>query len=835
MTMHGAFEVFIDRVEVGEDLRIEGWAFHERHGPCRLDVLVDNGSPVPELRVQAGGNRKDVALALGKPLAEHSGFLAVAAFPLSASSVFLRLTAGDEQAVVPLMVRDGLSFFTWRAARDRGLAAIEYRFLTERGLRFAAALPPTLARARAALALFAAAPRPVTPLAAPVTVIVPVYGGKAFLTPLVHGLLETVAPPHRIVFVDDGNPDRSITAFLVALGTSLDHVTVVSKPVNEGYLKAVATGLEVATRLNPDGHVVLLNTDVELPAGWLERLVGPIERSPRIASTTPLTNAGTICGFPAMPEDNAPFLGAPVGEIDAAFAALGDLPPVELPTGVGFCMALNRRALREIGFFDLEAFGRGYGEEVDWCRRAIRHGFVNVAVPNLYVHHRHGGSFPSAEKQRLIQASGDVIRQRYPEFDAEVQDFIRADPLRPLRAAAAVRILANRTQANPTWANPTWANGGGQPRTALLFDHAGGGGAAVFRAKEMARLQAAGQAVLLVRPATRPVLGMPDGALDIELRHGDTAFRFPANDLADLAALTGALPLSEVLVNSLVGYRFPAEVMGFIRGLRAERGVPLRLLHHDYFPICPSLNLIDAGDCFCGVPDIERCRTCLPGNPHARRPAEDGAAFDMAGHRRLWQGFFDLADRHVFFSRSALATMRRAFALRDERVRIIPHLADHVTVAPLPPPAPAPVARVAIVGGINVAKGSAILEGMLRLVERHRLPVSFELFGNIDRPLDFPHFRNNGPYEPAQLPRLLAERGCHAIFLPSIWPETYCYILDEVVGLGLPVGVFGIGAPAERLRHWPNGFVVAPITAEAALSALLRVLGAPASAGVPVA
>ena len=817
MTMHGAFGVFIDRIEVGDNLRIEGRAFHDRYGLCRLDVLIDHGTHVPELCVQTGLNRKDVALALGKPLAERSGFMAVAAFPLSATVVFLRLTAGDEQVVVPLMVRDGLSFHSWRAARDCGLAAIEYRFLTERGLRFAAALPRPLARAREALALFAAAPRPVAPLQAPVTIVVPVYGGKEFLAPLVHGLLETVDPRHRIVFVDDGNPDRSITAFLVALGTSLDHVAVVSKPVNEGYLKAVVTGLEVATRLNPDGHVVLLNTDVEVPAGWLERLVGPIERAPHIASTTPLTNAGTICGFPAMPEDNAPFLGAPVGEIDAAFATLADLPPVEVPTGVGFCMALNRRALREVGFFDQEAFGRGYGEEVDWCRRALRQGFVNVAVPNLYVYHRHGGSFPSAEKQRLIQASGDVIRQRYPEFDAEVQDFIRADPLRPLRAAAAVRILANRTLAN----------GGGQPRTALLFDHAGGGGAATFRAKETARLQAAGQAILLVRPATQPVLGMPDGALDIELLHGEEAFRFPANGLADLAALAGALPLSEILVNSLVGYRAPAEVMALVRTLRAERGAPLRLLHHDYFPVCPSLNLIDAEDRFCGVPDLQRCRTCLPGNPHARWPdgnAGAEAALEMADHRRVWQDFFDLADRHVFFSKSALATVRRAFALRDDRVRIIPHLADHVTVAPLPPPAPGAVARVAIVGGINVAKGSNVLEGMVRLAERHWLPVLFELFGNIDRPIDSPHFRNNGPYEPAQLPRLLAERGCHAIFLPSIWPETYCYILDEVVGLGLPVGVFDIGAPAERLRHWPNGLIVAPITPEAALSALLRVV-----------
>lgn len=833
MTVRAGFEFFIDGITVGTELRVDGWAFHGRYGACRPEILIDQSAPAPDACVRTGLDRRDVGLALETPLADRSGFAALAALPLAASSVSLRLSAGDEQAVVPLMVRDGLSLRGWQPVCPRGPAAVDCRFLTERGLRYAAALPRSLARAQVALGLFSATPRPPVPLGAPVSIVVPVYGGKRFMTPLVHALLETVESRHRLVFVDDGNPDRSVTAFLVALGASLDNVTVLAKPVNEGYLRAVADGVELATRLNPNGHVVLLNTDVEMPAGWLERLVGPIERDPRIASTTPLTNAGTICGFPTMPEDNEPFLGASVGEIDAAFAAMAELPPVEVPTGVGFCIALNRRALRDVGFFDQAAFGRGYGEEVDWCRRALRHGFINVAVPNLYVHHRHGGSFSSQEKQAQLAASGDVIRQRYPDFDAEVQDFIRADPLRPLRAAAAV-VVQGRL---------------GRPRTVLLFDHAGGGGTAAFRAKEIARLQGGGHAVLLVRPTVQPALGMPDGAMDVELLHrdlprevpplGEAPLRFPANGLADLVALVRALPLAEIVVSSLVGYRDPTEVMAFVRAVRTERGVPLRLLHHDYFPVCPSFNLIDAKGEFCGIPPLERCRDCAPANPHLRRPGTDpfaavceegGAAalappFDSADHRRLWQGFLDLADRHVFFSRSSLATMRRAFALRDDRVRIIPHLADHVTVSPLPPPAPGPVMRVAVVGGINLAKGAQILEAMVRLAEGNRLPVCFELFGNIDRLIDSPCFHDNGAYEPDRLAPLVAGRGCHAIFLPSIWPETYCYVLDEVIGLGLPVGVFDLGAPAERIRHWPNGFVVAPVTPEAALSALLRVGG----------
>jgi GT2 family glycosyltransferase len=844
---HGHFVFFIDRVEIGPSLRIEGWGFHRTGGPCRFDVVCDagvNGSGVndgglsgggraaADIRARCGLSRRDVGLAMATALADYSGFVVVAVPPSDARTVALRIDGGGERLVVPLLVRSAPLGHDWQVIGNDYVAIIDRQFLTARGAGFAAAVPPSWSRAAAGPALFGPEPSPSLPspapslpspapalpaLSAPVTVVVPIYGGKAFLYPLMRSLLETVAPPHRIVLVDDGNPDRTITAFLVALAATHPHITVIHKPRNEGYLQAVIAGFAAAGQINPQGHLVLLNSDVEVPDGWLERLVAPLDRWPHIASATPMTNAGTICSFPAMPDDNPPFLGAGVAMIDAAFAALNGVLPVEIPTGVGFCMAFNRLALQRIGFFD-PAFGRGYGEEVDWCRRALQAGFVNVAVPGLYVYHRHGGSFSAQEKAGLIAASGQVLRDRYPDFDAEVQDFLRADPLRAIRNAVAVRLMERlRT-----------------PPAVVIFDHGAGGGSVTFLDQEVARHRADGRAIIRVRPALRLETGMPPAAVDIDILLPDATLSYPANDLGDLAALVGQLPVTEVVVNSLVGYERPGAVMALI-GRWAEHGMAVRIYHHDYFPICPSLNLIDADDHFCGVPAVARCRVCIPANPHFRWPeGPEPAGFDLLQYRREWQGLLTLATRHVFFSRSSLAWMQGVFALDPARVRIIPHLVGHAAVtASLPPPPPvtaqppdqmAPY-RVAIVGGINVAKGSAIVAAMVERVAQHRLSLTFELFGNIDRALDSPYFHDNGAYRPEELGDHLAARGCHAVFLPSIWPETYCYVLDEVIGLGLPVGAFDIGAPAERLLRWGNGFVVAPVTAAAAVDTLMQVLG----------
>ena len=75
------------------------------------------------------------------------------------------------------------------------------------------------------------------------------------------------------------------------------------------------------------------------------------------------------------------------------FEKYGSNQPIELPTGVGFCMALNRNVLKKIGFLDEQTFGKGYGEENDWCMRAYKAGYKNVLIPNLFVYHKHGMSF----------------------------------------------------------------------------------------------------------------------------------------------------------------------------------------------------------------------------------------------------------------------------------------------------------------------------------------------------------------------------------------------------------------------------------------------------------
>ena len=272
-----------------------------------------------------------------------------------------------------------------------------------------------------------------------VDVIVPVYRGLSPTRRCIQSLLSALqATPYEFVLVNDRSPEPELEVFLASL-RGLPHVTLLENKDNLGFVASVNLGMS----LHPDRDVVLLNSDTEVANDWLDRLRACALSRREIATATPFSNNATICSYPDFCRENELPHGVGLGDLDRIFRRVNAGRVIEIPTAIGFCMYIKRACLDDVGLFDAERFGKGYGEENDFSMRAAEKGWSNVLCADTFVFHQGGASF-QAEKTGLQSRAGEVLRALHPDYEEKVHRFILHDPLKELRQAIDIELAMER-------------------------------------------------------------------------------------------------------------------------------------------------------------------------------------------------------------------------------------------------------------------------------------------------------------------------------------------------------------------------------------------------------
>jgi len=641
-----------------------------------------------------------------------------------------------------------------------------------------------------------------------VDIIIPVFNGLPLLKVCLSSVLAN-SDNCRIIIVDDASTDTALPEFLATVSGGQGRnvaVHVLSNQENLGFVRSVNRALAEVS-----GHAVVLNSDTEVPPGWLDRLLAPILADESVATVTPLTNAGTICSFPEINVDNPIFKGLDVAEIDSFFSRYAPSEPIETPTGVGFCMAISHNSLGRLGLFDAESFGRGYCEESDFCRRAVKAGMHNVIAPNLFVFHNHGGTFTSTEKQRLLTVNTELLMARHPEYLASVDDFCRRDSLRDIRDLLSVLIDAQCRQRGSNVA---------------IVDHALGGGANMYSKTLAEQLAMAGCGVLHLQAS--PL----NNTLTVTYA-GETVRRtmsLPLERANSLTSLIELFAVQTVVINEMVGWPDPLTTMAIVSGA----GMPYTVLCHDFFPICPKWFLVGRNSEFCGIPeDMDTCHECLAGEaPTAFRALYGQAGFDRSEWCRSAGEFLAGAAGIVCFSEDSAAHFRRAYP-GIKCLRVVEHaIPGRERFVWKQRDLSGGTLNVAVVGTIDQFKGIGILRDLLESKAFETIPVTLTIIGETTHYPPNHHsadgrFRVVGPYRRDELPVLLERYGTHVVLLPSIWPETFSYVTSEALLLGYPVICFDLGAQAERVRKYSCGMIVEERSATGLLTVLREILARP--------
>lgn len=615
-----------------------------------------------------------------------------------------------------------------------------------------------------------------------IDLILPVFNGWRILPPLLESIPRTKVK-YRLIIVDDKSTDSRILPMLHDYEKSHANTVVIENEVNMGYTKSINKALALTK-----GHVVLLNSDIRLPSNWLERLIAPIITEQNVASATPFTNSGTVCSFPNFCENNKLFLGLTVDEIDSAFSKI--VPKyISMPTGVGFCMALSREAIDKVGRYDEEHFPIGYGEENDWCQRAIKKGFRNVMVENLFVYHQHGATFETEQKKRLIEQNSKALLRKHKDYDRDLAAFCQKDPARNIREAVKVSLLNAMTAK----------------QTVLAFDHAWGGGATSYLNEKTKDVTDEGGMFITVRYHEN------GEKYSVKYCYQEYDYTFTAQKIE---SILNALPecIDEIWVNELVSYpslsTMQRRIVDFAQGRKAK--LIFRL--HDFFCICPRITLLDEREKFCGVKSAGECNQCTCANAN------------MEQWRGEWEDFLLDCDEITAFSHDSIQHLLRAYPAVQDRIKLIPHQPKPLDKATIVPDRR--YLTIGLLGAIGMEKGLHIVQKMCKLIDRKQLPIRVKLIGYAGEPMHmYRCFSQTGRYQKDELPDLMEENKIDIVFISSVWPETFSYTASEAMSMGVPVACFDIGAPAERVRTYQKGLVIEKIDAREALQEIVKYIG----------
>jgi GT2 family glycosyltransferase/glycosyltransferase involved in cell wall biosynthesis len=615
-----------------------------------------------------------------------------------------------------------------------------------------------------------------------VDVIIPVYRGRIETLRCIHSALATTGDTDfAVIVIDDASPEPELSADLTRLAAQ-GLFTLLVNEQNRGFVRSVNRGMEQ----HDDRDVVLLNADAEVHGNWLDRLRACALRTPNTATVTPLSNNATICSYPRSLQDNPYPLEISHAETDALAAEVNRGIDVDAPTGVGFCMYIRRACLDQVGLFDEDAFGRGYGEENDFCQRAIGRGWRNALAADVYVRHWGSTSF-RGETAKRVRAALEIVEKRHPGYGARVGAFIAADPLRAAREAL------------------DWARFRRQVRehNVLIVCHARGGGTERHVQEDVQRLQREGRGVFLLRP----LLGNLNAVV---LTHPTVKAvpnlpAFPLDDPAALERACRALSIDGIHTHSFVD--FGAGAASAVRALAAALGARLELKVHDYEMICPRINLADEHGRYCGEPNEAGCNRCL-----AVRGSEF-AVTEIADWRRRYQPILASANQVAVPDADVAQRLSRYFP--DVAFSVQPHEAPLAQLPALRLLAPArgEALRVVVPGAISRFKGYDILQRCALDAQRRKLPLEFVLMGYSadDVALQKSGVKITGRYQEADAARNLEAQAAHAVWLPSTWPETYSYTLSLALAAGFPVFAFDLGAIASRLKAAGRGMHLMPL------------------------
>lgn len=213
----------------------------------------------------------------------------------------------------------------------------------------------------------------------------------------------------EVIVVDNASSDGT-QDFLQAWAADGAGRKLVLNDDNRGFAAANNQGLAIAS----GEYLILLNNDTHVTPGWVRTMVTHMKRDQLIGLLGPVTNnIGNEAKIEITYDDMPQML-----KRSAAYTRRHLGKTFGLTTAAFFCVAMPRAVYEKVGPLD-EAFGRGFFEDDDYCRRVEQLGLRIVCAEDVFIHHHLSASFnklKSKERQELFERNKALYESKWGQW-----------------------------------------------------------------------------------------------------------------------------------------------------------------------------------------------------------------------------------------------------------------------------------------------------------------------------------------------------------------------------------------------------------------------------------
>ena len=613
-------------------------------------------------------------------------------------------------------------------------------------------------------------------------IIVPIYNAYDCVVACIESVItNTEFNGNKLILIDDKSPDDRILPMLEKYNSKYDFIELLKNEKNLGFVSTVNKGMKYSKN-----DVLLLNSDTEVTDGWLKRITECAYSEKMIGTVTPLSNNATHVSVPKGLQENDLPNNMNLEEYGKLVEMCAYNENQQLPTAHGFCMFIKREVLNLIGYFDAETFGMGYGEENDFSFRCLDYGYKNVLCDSVIIYHKEKQSF-SEKREELIKTNLKKLHDRYPIYSRRIELWCESFPIKKICENIDYQIkLHNRKNILVLihdW-NDAENNVGGT--TLHVYD-------LIKNMRKMYNFH-----VLAPSNGIYKLTSYFENdvkILNFEGVDNCNLFGFYNKKYREMVeSIIKGFRIDTIHIHHMIGHFFD------IIDVAKENNVYSSITLHDFYCLCPSINMLYKMEKYCPNLKEKNCGECLVYKTGIRNNIIDN------WHDK-WKEFLSQFNKIIVPSQNTKKEINKTY--KDIKIDVIEHGIDLRKNNYFSNIDDKKEYNIAFVGVMSVHKGGKILEELIKKTKGKNIKI--HLFGASEfKELEKnqSNYTYHGRYKREDLPRLIAENNINLVCNFSIWAETYSYTLTEEIASGVPVLSFDIGAVGDRIKENKYGYTM---------------------------